>query len=131
MSNTRTRFSPEVRARAVRMVIEHQSEHTSRWAAIEAIAPKIGCAAQTVRTTPIESKYLIPPDVPAFPPPGTYGASDIRARLCVPALADWVNFGLTLKDKVEVRQGATTVIEAEEERLRDVEGAVLDGLDGE
>jgi len=87
--------------------------------------------AQTVRTTPIESKYLIPPDVPAFPAPGTYGASDIRARLCVPALGEWVNFGLTLKDKVEVRQGATTVIKAEEERLRDVEGAVLDGLGGE
>ena len=46
MSNTRNRFSPEVRARAVRRVMEHQSEHTSRWAAIESIAPKIGCATQ-------------------------------------------------------------------------------------
>lgn len=40
----RTRFSPEVRERAVRMVYEHASE----WAAITAIAPKIGCSAQTL-----------------------------------------------------------------------------------
>lgn len=37
-----------VRARAVRMVMEDQGEHTSRWTAIEAIAPKIECATQTL-----------------------------------------------------------------------------------
>ncbi|MGG2564496.1 IS3 family transposase [Pseudomonas aeruginosa] len=43
-----TTYSPEVRERAVRMVLEHLNEYTSEWAAIEAIAPKIGCAAQTL-----------------------------------------------------------------------------------
>jgi transposase-like protein len=37
-----------VRERAVRMVLEQAKEHASQWAAIEAIAPKIGCAAQTL-----------------------------------------------------------------------------------
>ena len=36
------KYSPEVRERAVRMVVEHQSEHVSQWAAIESIAVKIG-----------------------------------------------------------------------------------------
>lgn len=44
----RTRFSPEVRERAVRMVYEHASEHPSEWAAITSIASKIGCSAQTL-----------------------------------------------------------------------------------
>lgn len=43
------RFSPEIRARAVRMVLEHQQEYASQWAAISAIAPKIGCTAETLR----------------------------------------------------------------------------------
>lgn len=45
---TRPNYSPEVRERAVRMVLEQTKEHSSQWAAIEAIAPKIGCAAQTL-----------------------------------------------------------------------------------
>ena len=44
-----TRYSPEVRDRAVRMVFEHQSEYKSRWAAIVSIAAKIGCTAETLR----------------------------------------------------------------------------------
>ena len=42
------KFSPEVRERAVRMVLEHRSEYSSLWAAIESIAPKIGCVPQTL-----------------------------------------------------------------------------------
>ena len=42
------KFSPEVRERAVRMVREHRGEYPSLWAAIESIAPKIGCVPQTL-----------------------------------------------------------------------------------
>ena len=42
------KFSPEVRERAVRMVQEHCGEYPSLWAAIESIAPKIGCVPQTL-----------------------------------------------------------------------------------
>lgn len=44
------RFSPEVRQRAVRMVIESQNDYDSQWAAISSIAPKIGCTPETLRT---------------------------------------------------------------------------------
>ncbi len=44
-----TRYSPEVRERSVRMVLEHQGEHTSQWAAIGSIASKIGCTPETLR----------------------------------------------------------------------------------
>jgi len=47
--NTSIRYSPEVRERAVRMVFEHQGEHASQWAAMESIAAKIGCTAETLR----------------------------------------------------------------------------------
>ena len=43
-----SKFSPEVHERAVRMVQEHRGEYPSLWAAIESIAPKIGCVPQTL-----------------------------------------------------------------------------------
>ncbi|WP_139833093.1 transposase, partial [Escherichia coli] len=44
-----TRFSPEVRQRAVRMVLESQGEYDSQWATICSIAPKLGCTPATLR----------------------------------------------------------------------------------
>ena len=44
-----SRFSPEVRDRAVRMVLEQQDKHDSQWAAISSIAEKFGCSAETLR----------------------------------------------------------------------------------
>ena len=47
--NRATRYSPEIRERAVRMVFEHQAEYDSQWAAMNSIAAKIGCTAETLR----------------------------------------------------------------------------------
>ena len=44
-----TRYSPEVRERAVRMVFEHQADYESQWAAMNSIAAKIGCTAESLR----------------------------------------------------------------------------------
>ena len=48
MSRNR-RYPPEVRERAVALVLEHQGEHRSQWAATQSIAPKFGMAAETLR----------------------------------------------------------------------------------
>ena len=45
-----SRFSPEVRDRAIRMVLEQQDKHASQWAAITSIAEKIGCTPETLRS---------------------------------------------------------------------------------
>jgi transposase len=44
-----SRYSPEVRERAVRMVFEHEREYGSQWAALKSIGSKIGCTAETLR----------------------------------------------------------------------------------
>jgi transposase len=48
MSNVK-RYSPATRERAVRLVLEHEEEYQSQWAAIESISEKIGCTTQTLR----------------------------------------------------------------------------------
>ncbi len=47
--NKRTRYSPEVRERAVRLLFEHRGEYGSEWVALSSIAGKIGCTPETLR----------------------------------------------------------------------------------
>ena len=49
MSNRNSKYSPEFRTRAVRMLLESKGEHSSEWAAMQAIAGKLGCTGETLR----------------------------------------------------------------------------------
>jgi transposase len=73
MSKTTNKFSPEVRDRAVRMVLDHKGEHVSRWAAIESVASKIGCAPQTLH------EWVRKVEVNSGKRPGT--TADVAERL--------------------------------------------------
>src|SRR5690606_13184781 len=48
MVNNQTKFSPEIRERAVRLLLEHRDEYASQWAAVTSIAPKIGCSPHSL-----------------------------------------------------------------------------------
>ena len=47
--NTNKRYPPEVREQSVRLVLDYQLEYDSQWAALNSIAEKIGCTAETLR----------------------------------------------------------------------------------
>jgi transposase len=49
MNKLQKRYSPEVRERAVRLVLEHQGEYDTQWGAISSIAGKIGCTTEALR----------------------------------------------------------------------------------
>jgi transposase len=70
-----TRYSPEVRERAIRLVEEHRGEYASEWAAMVSIAGKIGCTAETLRG------WVRRVEVDAGHRPGL--SSDERAKLKV------------------------------------------------
>lgn len=71
----RGRFSPEVRERAVRLVREQLPQHPSQWAAISAIAPKLGCTTETLR------RWLLDDERGAGGRPGAPRPDEDRVRL--------------------------------------------------
>ena len=52
-----SRYSPEVRERSVRLVLDQTDKHSSQWAAIQSVASKIGCTAETLRKWVRQTEY--------------------------------------------------------------------------
>ena len=74
MSKTTNKFSPEVRERAVRLVLDNEGQHGSRWQAVMSIAAKIGCAPQTL------NDWVKKADVDSGQRPGTTTADALRIK---------------------------------------------------
>jgi transposase-like protein len=72
--NKRPGYSPEVRERAVRLVLTGEHEHKSRWAAIQSVAAKIGCTPETLRS------WVNKMEVDAGKRPGTTSAEAARLK---------------------------------------------------
>ncbi len=70
----RTRYSKEVRERAVRMLLEHESEYDSRWEALRSISGKIGCTAETLR------KWVLQAEVNTGKRPGLSTEEQVRIK---------------------------------------------------
>jgi transposase len=70
-----TQLSPEVRERAVRLILEHRDSHDSQWAAIRSVAEKFGCSTETLQKWFRQGER----DAGTRPGPGTEARARVRA----------------------------------------------------
>ncbi len=102
----RSRFSPEVRERAVRLVKESEGEHPSEWAAICSVAAKLGCGAETLR------KWIRQAEIDSGERPGWTTADRERLKQL-----ERENFELRRSNEI-LRKAAAFFAQAELDRQR-------------